>query len=253
MQDLIKLETQIWGNEKVQTVNARDLWEKLEVQTRFNDWIVRRISDSYLVDGQDFTSLLKIEEREIGATTRREYYLSLDAAKHIAMLEGNEKGKQIRQYFIEVEKKSRMILEGSTNSKLMIPIREAQVTFSCWMEVARLINVPKHIAQVEANKATKNVTGIDFSPLLLVSPSQDNIKDEEKMLEPSELGRLLGIEGGEIVRGKKVNNFLFDLGLQRKENKNWEVTEEGKKYSSSHQWSRGEKSGYNLKWSLHHV
>lgn len=43
-----------------------------------------------------------------GGQNKKEYIIKLDTAKEMAMLERNDKGKQVRRYFIEVEKKYRM-------------------------------------------------------------------------------------------------------------------------------------------------
>lgn len=88
-----------------QLVDARELYTFLEVETRFADWMKRRIKEYGFVEGVDYTSLLKIEKRETGATTRKEYALTLTCAKELSMVEGNKKGKQARLYFIECERR----------------------------------------------------------------------------------------------------------------------------------------------------
>jgi anti-repressor protein len=94
------------NEEKEHLINARELHEKLDVQTRFDVWIKRKIEYAQLNEGIDFIFLLKIEQKSKGRP-QQEYMLSMDAAKHIAMLERTSRGKEIRQYFIEVEKISR--------------------------------------------------------------------------------------------------------------------------------------------------
>ena len=88
-------------------VNARDVHTMLEVKTDFSDWIKRRIKQCKFEENYDYISFLKIEEREIGATQRIEYIISLDMAKHLGMMERNEKGHEVRKYFIEQEKVAR--------------------------------------------------------------------------------------------------------------------------------------------------
>ena len=85
-------------------VSARLLHEFLESKQDFSNWIQNRIKKYGLVENQDFSSFNKIIERETGATIRIEYALTIDAAKELSMVEGNEKGKQARRYFIECEK-----------------------------------------------------------------------------------------------------------------------------------------------------
>ena len=74
---------------RITWVNAQDLWEFLGVQTRFDDWIRRRIEDCQFRDGIDF---LKFEEKSTGGRPTVEYHLNLDAAKHFSMLERNDRG-----------------------------------------------------------------------------------------------------------------------------------------------------------------
>ena len=99
---LIKIETNE-NNEPV--VNGRDLYEALEVKTAYKDWFPRMVEYGFS-EGVDY---LKIEEKVDAQKRARTYeqtnhILKLDMAKEIAMLQRNEKGKEVRQYFIEVEK-----------------------------------------------------------------------------------------------------------------------------------------------------
>ncbi|MGF7218649.1 phage anti-repressor protein [Spirosoma lacussanchae] len=97
----------ITQQEGQQVVDARELHSYLEVETRFADWIRRRIREYGFVEGVDFTSFLKIEKRETGGTTRKEYALTLTCAKELSMVEGNKKGKAARLYFIECERRAK--------------------------------------------------------------------------------------------------------------------------------------------------
>ena len=94
-------------------VSARDLHKYLEVKAQFSDWIKRMIQYGF-EENQDYTSILKNVKREKGGTTLKEYAITLDMAKEIAMIQRSEKGKQARQYFIECEKR----LKHRQNAKL---------------------------------------------------------------------------------------------------------------------------------------
>lgn len=100
-------------------VNARDLWEFLESSQQFADWIAKRLKDTQAEKGFDYISLVKSKDmlqaskngvfhknmkNPNGGRPQKEYYLTLDLAKEIAMLEKNKKGKNIRRYFIDFEK-----------------------------------------------------------------------------------------------------------------------------------------------------
>ncbi len=92
------------GPEHEQLVNARELHGWLEIETRFDMWISRRIEDYGFILGQDFCTILS---KSTGGRPATEYILRLDMAKEIAMVENNNKGRMVRKYFIEAEKRYR--------------------------------------------------------------------------------------------------------------------------------------------------
>ena len=105
-------------------VNARELHQFLESKQDFSNWIKNRIEKYDFVENQDYCSFNKIIEREIGATSRIEYVLSVDMAKELSMVENNEKGRLARKYFIECEKIAR---EGALASyQIEDPIKRAE-------------------------------------------------------------------------------------------------------------------------------
>lgn len=89
----------------VQTVNARDLHEALGVNRDFTSWIKYQLED--FKENQDFIIFTKNGEKSRGRPTK-DFALTLDTAKHICMMSRCEKGKQLRQYFIEAEKQFRL-------------------------------------------------------------------------------------------------------------------------------------------------
>lgn len=99
----------ITGNGK--EVNARDLHAFLGSKRDFSTWIKDRIKSYDFIEGVDFRSFTEIVEREVGATTRIEYILSINMAKELSMLEGSNRGKQARQYFIACENITHTLLE----------------------------------------------------------------------------------------------------------------------------------------------
>ena len=102
MTQLIPLHSQTIDGNAVETVNAKELHEFLEVRSKFADWIKNRISEYDFTVNQDFTTVSK--NLENGGRSI-DYYITLDMAKELSMVERNEKGKQARKYFIECEKK----------------------------------------------------------------------------------------------------------------------------------------------------
>lgn len=89
------------------TVLGRDLHELLEVKTAYKDWFPR-MAEYGFTEGVDFNPL-KIERVQMEGTryvTRetQDHQLTIEMAKEICMLQRTEKGKQARQYFIQLEK-----------------------------------------------------------------------------------------------------------------------------------------------------
>ncbi|MBQ9267336.1 MAG: antA/AntB antirepressor family protein [Clostridia bacterium] len=103
-------------NEKL--INARELHNVLKSNTKFADWIKRRLEQYKFVENEDFIPFLKFEkgdERGFGNKATKEYYLTIDTAKEICMIENNETGRKIRKYFIEAEKRYREIISNPSN------------------------------------------------------------------------------------------------------------------------------------------
>ncbi|EJF85333.1 phage antirepressor Ant [Candidatus Bartonella washoeensis] len=102
MNTLIPILEQTVGQETVQTVNARELHTFLEITSKFADWIKNRIKECNFRENQDFIGFSKNLEK--GGRPSIEYYLTLDMAKHLSMIERNDKGHEARQYFIKCER-----------------------------------------------------------------------------------------------------------------------------------------------------
>lgn len=103
MNELIKI---TYNNDRP-AVSARDLHDFLEVKTAYKDWFPRMCEYGF-TEGEDFNPL-KIErvqnegERMVTRTVD-DAVLTIDMAKELCMIQRNEKGKQARQYFLQIEK-----------------------------------------------------------------------------------------------------------------------------------------------------
>lgn len=98
MEELIKVKTQ--GD--IQVVSARQLHEELGVKTRFSQWAKQNFK--HFRENIDFTSVVTTTLVNNGAKRElQDYALTIEMAKHIAMMSGTNKGYEIRDYFIKVE------------------------------------------------------------------------------------------------------------------------------------------------------
>ena len=81
-------------------VSGRQLHKVLGVKTAYKDWFPR-MTEYGFTEGEYFSSFLS---KSTGGRPKQDHVLKLDMAKEIAMIQRTDKGKEVRQYFIQVEK-----------------------------------------------------------------------------------------------------------------------------------------------------
>lgn len=123
MQNLTVIENElvpVYETDKgIKVVNGRELHEVLQSKQDFSTWVKKRLMECDAEEKRDFDRLHK--KMEANNATMIEYIIKLDTAKEMAMLERNEKGKQVRRYFIQVEKKFKA---GRTSKKVQSEKKE---------------------------------------------------------------------------------------------------------------------------------
>lgn len=103
-QQLIPVFNGALAGQQQQLCDARDLHQFLNVGRDFSNWIKARIEQYGFVEGEDFSPILA---KSTGGRPGMEYHLTLDTAKELAMVENNEQGRQVRRYFIAMEREAR--------------------------------------------------------------------------------------------------------------------------------------------------
>ena len=207
MNNLIK----ITYNTDVPTVSARDLHEGLEIKTAFKDWFPRMAEYGFEV-GKDF-NLLKNErvQMEGNREVRREiidYQITVDMAKQICMIQRNEKGKQYRKYFLELEK-----AWNTPEQVFARALRMADQTINCLKENnAKLLEATERMKPKEI-----------FADAVSASQSSILIGDLAKILKQNgfETGQKRLFEQlraeGYLIKGGSSKNMptqkAMDLGL----------------------------------------
>lgn len=84
-------------------VSARQLHETLEVKTEYKKWF-KRMTEYGFTENEDF---VKVTQKCLTSSTGQnitDHVIKLDMAKEIAMIQRTDKGKEVRTYFIQVEK-----------------------------------------------------------------------------------------------------------------------------------------------------
>ncbi|PCK69246.1 phage antirepressor KilAC domain-containing protein [Paenibacillus larvae] len=86
-------------------VSGRDLHEFLEVGTRYNDWFKRMVEYGF-VENVDY---IEVTQKRVTSHGREhdmvDHHIKIEMAKEISMIQRNDKGKQARQYFLDLERK----------------------------------------------------------------------------------------------------------------------------------------------------
>lgn len=187
MNELIPLHSQTINGNTIETVSARELHSFLGVATRFNDWISTRIKEYDFTNNQDFVCFTENSVKPNGGRPSQEYYITLDMAKELSMVERNERGRQARKYFIECEKK----LKGQTSSQPVQPIGETEDklrTIILALEHTTLSDVAKETAIITSAEALTGIS-IGYRPQI-----------EQTTYSATELGDVLGISANRVGR-----------------------------------------------------
>lgn len=204
MNELIKITYQ----DDRPAVSARDLHEFLEVGSDYRHWFPRMCEYGF-TEGQDFNPV-KIDRvhQEGGRVVSRmvdDAVLSIDMAKEICMLQRNAKGKQARQYFIQLEK------DWNSPEKVM----------------ARALRIAdRRIKALETENEAQRQQIADFQPM---REYLDTILSCPGALAVTQIAADYGMSA------KRLNHILHEEGIQRKVNGQWILYREymGKGYTKS--------------------
>lgn len=171
------------ANETALLCNARDLHAFLGVKKVFAAWITNRISEYEFIENQDYILLSNLGKQTSGrgGHNRKDYHLTLDTAKELAMVERNEKGRQIRRYFIECEKKLRSMQPAQQ-------FTDEEIILLCYMQVQmenaqdickRLYPIMKELNSSYASK----LYDIAFETFYAVTKNRDLLLREATRLD----------------------------------------------------------------------
>lgn len=223
--ELIKVEI---NENQEPIVSGRDLHEALEVKTPYTQWF-ERMCEYGFVENQDYclvSQKCETNNPKNPYTIINNHAIKLDMAKEIAMIQRNDTGKKIRQYFIQIEK------DFNSPEKVMaraLKIAEGKLS------VLQLENTQqKQIISELKPKA-------DYTDIILQSKSLIKVKA---------IAKDYGMSATEM------NKLLHELGIQYKEGDQWflysKYQDHG--YTSSETISLKHKDGtgftkLNTKWT----
>ncbi|EEU9835326.1 phage antirepressor Ant [Escherichia coli] len=171
------------ANETALLCNARDLHAFLGVKKVFAAWITNRISEYEFIENQDYILLSNLGKQTSGrgGHNRKDYHLTLDTAKELAMVERNEKGRQIRRYFIECEKKLRSMQPAQQ-------FTDEEIILLCYMQVQmeKAQDISKRLYPIlkELNSSySRKLYDIAFETFYTVTKNRDALLREATRLD----------------------------------------------------------------------
>lgn len=172
-------------------VSARDLHRSLEVKTRFSQWVEQNFK--MFKENEDFTSVVGTTLVNNGAVRKlQDYAVSIRMAEHLAMMSKTNKGHEVREYFIQVEK------DFNSPDKIM-----ARALLMADKKIKLLENQNENLL-VELEEATKNADYLDLilqtkDSLTITQIAQDYGMSARKMNQLLKQERIQRIVNGQWV------------------------------------------------------
>ena len=169
-----------------QTVSARDLYERLNIGTRFNDWFPRMVEYGF-EEGIDFYSKVS-KTSTSGGRPAMDADISMDMAKEICMIQRTPEGKAIRRYLIDLEKvwnTPELVMERAVELQKRKPKVMSLGEVVNLMIVTRTTMKEQGSTPREVAAALKNIAdehGIQL-PEHFVRPEKTTMKDVHNMVD----------------------------------------------------------------------
>lgn len=197
MNDLIKVnfdET----SDTMPTISGRELHQALEVKTRYDIWFSRMREYGFAED-TDFSAVVQKRTTAQGnGTTFTDHALSIEMAKELCMIQRTPKGKECREYFLEIEKK--------WNSPEAVMARALKMADVKLLEATQKISVLETTVTVQKQQIAELQPKASYYDLVL------NCKD---LLSTTEIAKDYG------KSAKWLNGKLHELGIQFKQGNVW--------------------------------
>lgn len=106
------------------TISGRDLYDFLQINSNYTTWF-ERMCEYGFTEGIDYFP--KMEDRSDGKAgkPKMNHDMTISMAKEISMIQRNERGKQARLYFIEVENRWKESQKQKTTAELLVEHAQA--------------------------------------------------------------------------------------------------------------------------------
>ncbi len=128
MTEIVKILPQKIGEQEQNVISARDLYKFLSVKKDFSDWIKDQIERTGLKQDVHYMVLHKVfppkgENPTLGGRPSIEYLITVEIAKSIALISKTDKGDEVREYFLKVEKEHcNLRIEQAVEQRIKIAV-----------------------------------------------------------------------------------------------------------------------------------
>ena len=157
------LEIREIGGEEVNSVSLREVYLDLGyAEDTFSTWCKRNLIVGFN-EGSDYISLFPQKKKKgSGGNNKKDYIVTLDTAKNLAMMSKTPKGKEVRNHFIQIEKIAKNIL-GKKRIELELKKMESEIDHK-----AEMFRQEEIIAKIGVAKALQEL-GVNFDPVALAN------------------------------------------------------------------------------------
>lgn len=197
---LIKIKSHNMDGYWINSVDARDLHNKLNSTEKFTKWLKRFTDKKDFIEGVDYIYLgdAKVTQ-SIGYNKKISCILSLDMAKHIAMMSQTQKGRDIRQYFIDIEKQyNRILVNKASETWNAARLNGKVIRLHAVDAILRLIELAEKQTKGKT-KARKryhsSFTQMEYRVLFFVAESLPKPNSFRDLLDELQLSQLATAEG----------------------------------------------------------
>lgn len=178
-------------------VSGRHLHMFLQVKTRYNDWFARMLEYGFQ-EGKDYYSKMSNRSDGKAGKPQTNHELTLDMAKELCMLQRTDRGKEARQYFIQVEK------EWNSPDKL---IARALIAANKQLEFK--------------NQQVKELTETCSQQRQMIGELKPKADYVDRILKSDSLVTITQIAKDYGMGGKAMNKALHDLHIIYNCNRQW--------------------------------